>query len=198
MALRLLSLSPHYFYDRDIHAETERNRRSREILAETFVGPHLTPLARVLDYGCGPGYMARALAEFAHHVDTVDISRGVLECAKVLNERSNMTYMRPDELDVKPKADLAYSFAVAQHLSTDALVRMLRRLADQIRSGVILLLHFGVPGQQGWRTESDVEGASFAGRSGFSDIVIRPLRGTLSVPGDDDIANQHLLSARRS
>lgn len=220
-ALWLLSLSPHYFYDRDIHAEAERNRRSRKVLAETLVAPHVTPLARVLDYGCGPGYMARAIADVAHHVDAVDISRGVLECAKVLNGCPNITYMRPDELDGRPKADLAYSFAVAQHLPTESLVGMLRRLADQISSGGILLLHFAVPGQQGWRTETDVEGASFSGRlklqyglrcigrtademerlvavSGFSDIVIRPLRGTLSVPVDDDIANQHLLSARRS
>lgn len=220
VALRLLSLSPHYFYNRDIRAEAERNRRSREALAEALIAPNLMPAARVLDYGCGPGYMARAVADLVDHVDAVDISQGVLACARVLNGRSNISYLRPEKLEGRPKVDLAYSFAVAQHLSTESMVGMLYRLADQIRSGGVLLLHFAVPGQQGWRTEADAESTSLIGRvkmryglrcigrteeemerlvavSGFSDIAIDPLRGTLSVPGDDDVVSQHLLSARR-
>ena len=84
-ALRLLSFSPHYFYDRNIRAEAERNRRSRQALAEALIVPHLSLRARVIDYGCGPGYMARAVAEAADHVDAIDISRGVLACARALN-----------------------------------------------------------------------------------------------------------------
>jgi hypothetical protein len=33
--------------------------------------------------------------------------------------------------------------------------------------------------------------------SGFTDIAIRPLSGTVAIPGDDDIPTQHLLTARR-
>ena len=32
---------------------------------------------------------------------------------------------------------------------------------------------------------------------GFTDVVIRPLAGSVSVPGDDDILHQHWLTARR-
>ena len=55
-------MSPHYFYDRNLAAEASRNRQSRQILADRLVVPHLAPDARVLDYGCGPGYLAAAVA----------------------------------------------------------------------------------------------------------------------------------------
>jgi hypothetical protein len=39
--------------------------------------------------------------------------------------------------------------------------------------------------------------AELVTRSGFTDVATRPLRGSLTLPGDD-IANQHLLTARRA
>ena len=97
VALRFLALSPHYFYDRDLPAEAERNRRSRQILADELIVPHQTAGARLLDYGCGPGYLAAAVARQAGHVDAVDISRGVLACARALNGAPNITFSTPDE-----------------------------------------------------------------------------------------------------
>ena len=32
---------------------------------------------------------------------------------------------------------------------------------------------------------------------GFTDVVVRSLAGTISIPGDDDILRQHWLTARR-
>src|ERR1039457_3091759 len=72
IALRLLSLSPHYFYSSDIDAEAERNRRSRQALSDALLVPHLSAATRVLDYGCGPGYLAYAVAPHVAHVDAVD------------------------------------------------------------------------------------------------------------------------------
>jgi SAM-dependent methyltransferase len=222
VALRLLSLSPHYFYDRDICSEAERNRRSRAALVDVLIKPHLTQRARVLDYGCGPGYMAHAVAEEAYHVDAVDISRGVLACAKVLNGRPNISYQTPDELrQGRTIVDLAYSFAVVQHLRSEVLAEALSLLARKIHSDGVLLLHFAVPGQGGWRTEAEWKAdKSVAGRarlryslncfgrstsemehmvltSGFADVIIRPLSGTVTVPGCDDVTQQHWLTARR-
>jgi len=134
IALRFLALSPHYFYDRDLAAEARRNRRSRQIRADEVVVPHLAPDARVLDYGCGPGYLAAAVADQAAHVSAVDISRGVLACARVLNGRPNVTYQTPEQFRAGGGlVDLAYSFAVVQHLRTAVLEQMMVVLAAAVR-----------------------------------------------------------------
>lgn len=221
VALRFLALSPHYFFDRDLAAEADRNRRSRQILADEIVAPHLAPGARVADYGCGPGYLAAAVASRAGHVDAIDISRGVLACARVLNGLPNITYQTPAEFRASaPPIDVAYSFAVVQHLRTDVLVSVLALLAEAMRPGGVLILHFAMAGEMRYRTEgqwrsdnslagrtklryalncfgrSGNEMINLVTRSGFTDAVIRPLSGSITIP-DDAIPNQHLLTARR-
>jgi SAM-dependent methyltransferase len=220
VALRFLSLSPHYFYDPDIQGEEARNRQSRQILADELIAPYLASRTRVLDYGCGPGYLAAAVAEKAAHVDAVDISRGVLACARVLNARPNITYQTPAELAGNELADVAYSFAVVQHLRMETLEQVLSLLAGAVRPGAALLLHFAVPNQV-WRTEaqwrsdtsltgrtklryglncfgrSAAEMADLVARNGFTDVTIRRLSGSVTVPCDDDVQDQHLLTARR-
>lgn len=221
LALRLLSLSPHYFYDSDVRAEADRNESSRAALAEALVMPYVTEGMRVIDYGCGPGYMASAVACRASHVDAVDISCGVLECAKVLNGRENIAYLQPHEVNSRPSADLAYSFAVVQHLSRESLAKMLGLISSCLRRSGTLILHFAVPGQQGYRTEEEwlsdrtlkgrlrlryglncfgrtpQEMAEVAEANGFGDIKIQNLSGSLNVPGEEDITRQHLLTAQR-
>ena len=223
VALWLLSLSPHYFYDRDIRAEAERNRLSRQALSDVLIAPHLNKEMRVLDYGCGPGYMAHAVAERVDHVYAIDISRGVLACAKALNRRSNITFLRPAEARQRTEiVDLAYSFAVVQHLRTETLLDVLGLIAKMLRPDGGLFLHFAVHGQGGWRTEAEWAadqsmvgraklryGLNCFGRSademkklvtscGFTNVMVQPLSGTITVPGDDDITHQHWLTARRS
>jgi SAM-dependent methyltransferase len=222
VALRLLSLSPHYFYSKDIQAEAERNRISRHALADALIAPHLTTMARVLDYGCGPGYMASAIATKVAHVDAVDISRGVLACAKALNSHPKITYLTPEQLIKRTgKVDLAYSFAVVQHLQDRILAEVLNLLANKIRPGGTLLIHFAEPGQGGWRSEvewradhsavnkaklryglncfgrSADEMADLVLSSGFGNVQVTPLTGQIVVAGDDDVTSQHLLFARR-
>jgi SAM-dependent methyltransferase len=225
VAMRFLSLSPHYFYDRDIRAEAERNRLSRIAIADALIAPHLTGEMKVLDYGCGPGYMAHAVAGRVRCVDALDISRGVLACAKAINGRPNIRFLTPGDFRRQQRlsdpSDLAYSFAVIQHLSTQSLVDMVGVLAGGVRAGGLVLLHFVVPGPDSWRSEEEwLASRSLANRaklryglncfarteeemmdilsgSEFADITIRPLSGTVTIPGDDDIPRQHLLTARR-
>jgi SAM-dependent methyltransferase len=222
LALWLLALSPHYFYGPSPAAEAERNRLSRQALAEQLIVPHLDPSARVIDYGCGPGYLASAVAAKAAHVAAVDISRGVLACARALNGRPNISYQTPDQLRRGQRpADLAYSVAVAQHLRADVLAGALALLAARLRPGGTLLLHFAVPGPAGWRTEAEwqadrsLAGAArrhfglhcfgrspqemeaLARQAGFTHLAVQELAGRLDVPGDDDVSTQHLLLATR-
>jgi 2-polyprenyl-3-methyl-5-hydroxy-6-metoxy-1,4-benzoquinol methylase len=221
VALRFLALSPHYFYAPDVRAEDARNRRSRQVLAQTLVAPYLTPAARVLDYGCGPGYLAAAVAEQAAHVDAVDISRGVLACARQLNGKPNVTYRTPEEFRASgDQVDLAYSFAMVQHLRTEVLEQVLAQLAEAVRPGGMLLLHFATA-ENGYRTEAQwVADGSLAGRVrlryglncfartpseltgllaryGFGEAEVHSLSTVLSLP-DDDIPDQQLLTARRA
>jgi SAM-dependent methyltransferase len=87
-------------------------------------------------------------------VHAVDISRGVLACARALNGAPNIAYQTPGEFRAAAApVDLAYSFAVVQHLRTKALTVALALLADAVRPGGLLLLHFAAAGEQGYRTE---------------------------------------------
>ncbi len=59
VALRLLALSPHYFYDRDVRCEHARNRRSRQILADAVVGPTSRPIPASSTTGAVPATWPR-------------------------------------------------------------------------------------------------------------------------------------------
>jgi SAM-dependent methyltransferase len=155
VALFLLSLSPHYFFGEDRRNEAERNRTSREGLMRDLLYRYLNSTFTALDYGCGPGYMAAAVAPHVRGVEAVDISRGVLACARVLNGAENIVYKTPQECESDAgQVDLAYSFAVVQHLSDEAFRSALALLRRRLRAGGTLLIHFAVPGD-GWRTEGD-------------------------------------------
>ncbi len=217
LALWLISLSPHYFYDRDRHAEAERNRRSREGLVADVLMEHLDPGFRALDYGCGPGYMANAVAGHVRHLEAVDVSRGVLACARVLNGATNITYETPDEAGRRREpVDVAYSFAVVQHLTDETFRSVLALLRRRVRRGGTLLIHFPLPDDD-WRTEGEwTSDTSATGRAklrfglncfgrdedqvkalvttaGFDEVRVEPLAGLTSA--DSDIARQRLLVA---
>ncbi len=214
----LLSLSPHYFYGRDRRAEAERNRVSRQRLVDDVLLEYLRPSARVLDYGCGPGYMAAAVARYVQEVEAIDVSDGVLQCARVLNGAPNIRYLTPAEAGRRTDPiDVAYSFAVVQHLSDAVLAGTLELLRRRVRPGGALLLHFPQPDDT-WRTEDAWRSdASLKGRAklrfglhcfgrpddqlvdmvvaaGFKDACTHALKSRTSV--DDDVTHQRLLVAR--
>lgn len=217
MALRLVSLSPHYFFTRDLHAEDARNRISRKGLTDQLLAPFLNVDTVALDYGCGPGYMAAAVARRVRYVEAVDISRGVLACASVLNAGSNIAYETPEEAANRSELiDLAYSFAVVQHLSDETFRAVLSMLKRRLRPAGSLVLHFVLP-MDGWRTEdqwradSSLQGRAklrfglncfgrgvdhveaMVAEAGFSDVRVEPLAG--KTDADSDIAAQHWLVA---
>ena len=121
---------------------------------------------------------------------------------RALNARPNITYQTPAELAGNAMADVAYSFAVVQHLRTETLEQVLSLLADAVRPGGVLLLHFAVPDHVQWRTEgqwrsdsslagrtklryglncfgrSVAEMADLVAHNGFTDVTVRPLSGT--------------------
>ena len=232
LALSILSLSPHYFYREPAyeglsHAdfterEFERNLASRARLGRLILGPYLQPHHLVLDYGCGPGFLVRHVAGLVHTVYGVDISRGVLECARVINSAPNASFVHTARMATIGDAtiDLAYSVAVAQHLTDSVLARALESIRTKLKPGGRLLLHIVIDAE-GWRTEEEWRrDVSIAGRlklqyglncftrserrvrdmletAGFSSIVVRPMRDICPTPFDD-VCTQHLVCATRA
>ncbi len=228
IALRLLSLSPHYFWGKSgefwisrntIKREHQRNRESRRQLFEEVVLPHVRAEHTVLDYGCGPGYLAAATAKVVHQVVGCDISAGALACARTLNPGVNIRYVdvTTDGWSSGIMADVAYSFAVAQHVRDTVLQQILRTVREMLKPGGLLLMHVIIDAP-GWRSEADWLGDnSMVGRvklkyglncfsrtadqviglaetAGFHGCQIKPMSEFTFV--DDDIAREHILIAR--
>jgi len=232
LALSILSVSPHYFYRQPAyeglsHAdfterEFERNLATRARLGRLILGPYVQAHQVVLDYGCGPGFLVRYAAGLAKTVYGVDISRGVLECARIINSAPNASFVHTAAMAAIGDAtiDLAYSVAVAQHLTDAALARAFEALRQKLKPGGRLLLHV-VLDAEGWRSEEEWRrDASIAGRlklkyglncftrrerrvrdmletAGFGSIVVRPMRDICPEPFDD-VCTQHLVCATRT
>jgi SAM-dependent methyltransferase len=218
LALRLIALSPHYFYAASRPDEDERLRASRRVLADEVVGRFLESRGHVLDIGCGPGYLSAALAGRAHRVTGLDVSAGALACARVLNPAPNVAYITPDQLGATEPIDLAVSIAVAQHLSGEDLTGLVGDIAARLRPGGRLLMHFVRPDQHGgFRTEADWYGGRdvrsrlrvavglpcighedatmqrIVEAAGFDEIGILPMACLTDVA--DDVGSEQLLSA---
>jgi len=61
------------------------------LLADQF---QLTSSDRVLEIGCGEGYLARALADYVAHVDAVDERAARVARARTLNSSSKVKYIK--------------------------------------------------------------------------------------------------------
>ncbi len=91
LSLTALSWSPHYFFreiepeyrrlsHRDFtEKEFERNRSSREKLCNYVLLPYLSSELKVVDFGCGPGFLSKSVSQHVGVVYGIDLSRGVLE-----------------------------------------------------------------------------------------------------------------------
>jgi SAM-dependent methyltransferase len=235
-ALRVLALSPHYFYrhvnpayarlsTREfIEAEFTRCRSSRRRIHEAILQRFLGREDTALDFGCGPGFLARSVAESVHHLYAYDLSSGVIECARILNCADNITYLDATSgtLPGLPAAslDIVYSFAVIQHMDHAAFAEMLCECARLLKPGGQLVAQVQLPAT-GWRTEEEWEAdRSLTGRlrfkyglhcfartaefyttelvrQGFERISLQPVKDFVA-DRFDDICDQHLLTARRS
>lgn len=230
---RLLSLSPHYFLDR----ENAENRSipeheyyekaaaewlsSRQHYFDTVLKDRLAESKTVLDYGCGPGFLAVTLAEQFEKVFACDISSGALDCARVLNPADNLTYVLADRggLSLIPNTgvDAVVSLAVVQHLSRESYEKMLAVCFEKLRPGGKLVLHIQLD-EGTWKSEDDwQQDRSVKGRlkynyavhcfgrpkeehielvtaAGFAGASVDPLSPLF--PGAfEDIGHQHLLTA---
>lgn len=170
-ALRILSLSPHYFIDADnpkyAHMSTdeyletsfEEISASRERIFSKIFKSELEKEFAVMDYGSGPGFLAKAVSPHVRQIYAVDISEGAIVCAKILNSAANIDYSVlsdngngnrdiPDE-----SVNAAFSFAVVQHLTDEAFGKMLDFCHRKLRPDGKIILHLQLI-DDAWKTEA--------------------------------------------
>ena len=166
MALTVLSWSPHYFYRTPesahlshrefIAKEFERNRSTREKLCAAVLLPHLQGTQVVLDYGCGAGFLAISVSRHVRTVYAVDLSRGALECGRILNAAPNIEFLPTTELQkiTDGSVDLVYSFAVIQHVADEVFRQILTAMFAKLKTGGKVLIQV-VLDEEHWKTEQD-------------------------------------------
>lgn len=224
LALWILSLSPHYFiyqWDRYpaswsrrrvLEAEHERNCESRRQIAEQILAPVISPESTVLDFGCGPGFLAFHVRKFANEVIAVDVSSGTLACARVLNPGPSYRLNRDAALPLADNSvDLVYSIAVFQHIDPGRWSAYFEDFARVLRPGGHGVCQVAITDQEpvtyreppglralyslrfGERTSDAVTGALSA--SGFVDVQVEPIGAGASI--DDDVGQQHIVTFRK-
>lgn len=165
VALNILALSPHYFLhskelDRKSFLLTEYKRlvASRRLLFKHLISKYVSPQSVVMDYGCGPGFLARPVAERTNKVYAVDISDGVLLCGDTINHRDNLHYLNvfKNQTDTIPdnSVDLIYSFAVLQHVSEKLVDDIFSLFYKKLKENGKLLLQVQLQ-THNWKTEKD-------------------------------------------
>ncbi len=169
-ALRILGLSPHYFFDRDdpkyqnlsndefLETSFETNSKSRVVIYEKVFKPHLESGFTVLEYGCGPGFVAKAVSPYVRKVYACDISIGALACADILNNSENIEYILADENGLSAiessSLDVVYSFAVIQHLTDEVFEIVLENCLQKLKKGGKIVFHIQLQDEV-WKTEKD-------------------------------------------
>lgn len=170
-ALRILSMSPHYFLDRYnpkyagmsndeyLNETFDSLVESREAIYQKILKPYLKEDHVVLDYGCGPGFLSRVVAPHVKSVYAIDISSGAIECARILNNPKNVEYFVSDKAGLANVpdngVDVIYSFAVVQHLTDEIFEYVLGVCKKKLRpAGGQLVLHIQLSDEV-WATEDE-------------------------------------------
>ncbi|MCE5302904.1 MAG: class I SAM-dependent methyltransferase [Planctomycetaceae bacterium] len=231
LAMRLLSLSPHYWvyqwtnlYPKSasrreiLMAEYDRNAVSRKEICDAVLLRFLNPAMTVMDFGCGPGFLAKAVSEHVAHVVASDVSRGVIACAREINGADNLEYVTNGLSDLGNVADasldLVYSFAVFQHLTKTQSMAFFREFARVLKPGAQAVCHVILkepgepraddPSQGGWITRrvnlrmvyfTPAEMTAALQEAGLRDVNIIPVSSLGKV--HDDIGKEQLMTFRR-
>lgn len=169
-ALWIISLSPHYFYrhinpaystmslGNFLEKEYIRNQSTREKIAKQVLQLYLTKEDTILDYGCGPGFLAKATSLCVRKVYATDISTGVIACARIINKSRNIEYFcttKKDFYDLKSESiDKIYSIAVVQHMTNSAFKGMLKQCKNLLKNNGLLIMQIQLD-EDTWRTEKD-------------------------------------------
>jgi cyclopropane fatty-acyl-phospholipid synthase-like methyltransferase len=233
LSLSLLGLSNHYwvyqwtdYYAPELRRgeilrhEFERNASSRQEICDKLLRRFVRPDMTVLDFGCGPGFLARLVSAHVKQVIATDVSRGVLACARVLNPAGNLTYVQNGLADLRRVADasidLLYSIAVVQHLTKEQNRAFFKEFARVLKPNGTGAVHANIlpeNAEKSPRFDADTgnwiskrvklrmdyftpsEVTRLLGEAGFSHVRITRIDTLTDI--DDDIGNEHLVTFSR-
>lgn len=169
-ALRILALSPHYFLNREkpefrnlplddyYNEEYRLGTLSRRSIYENVLKPHLNAGDILIDYGCGPGFVSKAMSPHVKKIYSCDISTGALACAEILNGAPNITYITADEKGLSAisdgSVDTVVSFAVIQHLSDEVFEIVLENCRRKLKKGGKVVFQIQLTDEI-WKTEAE-------------------------------------------
>ncbi|HEY7312042.1 MAG TPA: class I SAM-dependent methyltransferase [Gemmataceae bacterium] len=154
-----------------LQKEYERNLLSRRELCDKLLRRYLRPDMTVLDFGCGPGFLAKAVSDHVQHVLAVDVSRDVLACAGALNGADNIRYLVNAANDLAAVADASVDL-VHEHEGWEV-GRVEVRMASFSEAEITGLLQ----------------------QAGFGDVRIVPVASLCAI--DDNIGAEHLVQFQR-
>lgn len=119
--------------EQDMRAALDHIRR---LYGEGFHATH------AIDFGCGVGRLALAMAKMADRVTGIDISRGMLAEAAVNCELRGVANVKFAEgCLLAERADWVNSFLVFQHIMPERGFPLLRQLLDRLRPGGVASIH---------------------------------------------------------
>jgi len=189
------------------------------MICDQLLMRYIKPHHEVLDIGCGPGFLARAVAPHVRTVYACDISPGVLECARIINGATNIKYICSAESGfarIKDTSlDVIYSIAVIQHLRAPVIEYLFGVVKRKLQVGGVCLFQVQMKDNK-WKEENEqFQDKTLTGRlrlryglnyfprsedffrerasqAGLSVIAIHRLSDLLASPFDD-VYYQHLL-----
>jgi SAM-dependent methyltransferase len=148
-------------YTHGHHESVLRSHRWRTAEnSAAYLLPHLTPDARILDVGCGPGTITAGLADRVPdgHVTGIDTSAEVVEEARaVTGGRTNLDFATGDVYALgypDGTFDVVHAHQVLQHLGDP--VRALREMRRVTRPGGLVAARDGDFGGMIWYPELPV------------------------------------------
>ena len=98
---------------------------------------------RALDFGCGAGRLARALAERFESVDGIDISPTMIELARQHGDylgRCNYSVLEGEELPFAERSfDLVVSLLTLQHINPSWVLRFVKQMLEATAAEGVLL-----------------------------------------------------------
>lgn len=224
-ALKLLNISPHYFiYNENLinrgiplhhilEKEFSRNLTSRKEIYQKLLSEHLKDDMTVLDFGCGPGFLTQYVAREVNRIVGVDVSQGVIECAKVLSKRSNINYITNTKPDLSLFKDntfnFVYSFAVFQHLDDEHFIKYISEFKRILKPNGKLVIHCVIGSKNNVKLDpiksrvslNYIERTSYELnelflKAGLGNYKLVPVKEIAKI--NDDIGQEHLAFASKS